>query len=113
MRCVFMESHSVMCTYRVQQGKEQDFLNLLRKHCPTLRQLGLITDEPSFLFRGNDESGKSFFVEIFHWKSIDGHKVAEQMPEVMAIWEGMGKLVEGRLGRPAMEFPFVDPVGRT
>jgi len=107
-----MNSHIALCTYRVQQHKEEEFLNLLRKHCPTLRQLSLVTDEPSLLFRGIDESGKSFFVELLHWKSKDGHKVAEQMPEVLAIWERMGQLVEARMGRPPMEFPFVEQIER-
>jgi hypothetical protein len=105
-----MNRHTVMCTYRVKEGKAEDFQSALVKHWPTLHRLGLVTDEPSKMFQGKDESGKSFFVEIFHWKSVDGHKVAEQMPEVLAIWERMGAFVEGRLGRPAMEFPFVEQI---
>jgi len=65
------------------------------------------------MFRGTDESGKSFFVEILSWKSTDGPNLAEQMPEVLAIWEKMGQLVEARMGRPPMEFPFVEPIDRT
>ena len=107
-----MTKHTVMCTYRVKEGKDEEFRALLLKHGPTLHHLGLITSEASLLFQGKDESRKSFFVEIFHWKSVDGHKVAEQMPEVMAIWERMGALVEGRLGRPAMEFHLVEQIGR-
>ena len=83
-----------------------------RKAIFTLREVGLATEEPSLLFRGNDESGKSFFVEVLHWKSTEGPKLAEQMPEVLAIWERMGQLVEARMGRPPMEFPFVEPIGR-
>jgi hypothetical protein len=105
-----MSSHQALCTYRVKENKEQDFLNLLLRHCPTLRQLGLVTDDPSQRFRGTDESGKTFFVEILTWKSTEGPKLAEQMPEVLAIWEKMGQLVESRLGRPPMEFPFVEPI---
>jgi hypothetical protein len=73
----------------------------------------MMTDHESPLFQGQDESGKPFFVEILHWKSAEGHKLAEQNPEVLRIWEGMGKLVERRLGRPAMEFPFVEEITRT
>jgi hypothetical protein len=105
-----MKSHLALCTYRVRENKEQDFLDLLLKHCPTLRKLGLVTDDPSLMFRGADDSGKTFFVEILPWKSADGHKLAEQMPEVLAIWERMGQLVESRMGRPPMEFPFVELV---
>jgi hypothetical protein len=107
-----MKSHLAMCTYRIKKDKDQDFLKLLLQHCPTLRKLGLVTDEPALMFRGTDESGKDFFVEILPWKSAENHKLAEQMPEVLSIWERMGQLVEGRLGRPAMEFPFVEPIDR-
>jgi len=31
-------------------------------------------------------------------------------PEVMAVWEPMGALVEERDGRKAMEFPHVQPL---
>src|SRR5262245_46603610 len=103
MEATTMKSYTALCTYRVRQDKDEEFLALLCKHAPTLQQVGLVTDEPSLLFRGKDESGKSFFVEILHWKSADAHKLAEQIPEVLRIWEGMGKLVEARLGRPAME----------
>jgi hypothetical protein len=107
-----MTSHVAICTYRVKEHREQEFLSLLRNHCPTLRRLGLVTDDPPLLFRGDDESGKSFFVEILYWKSDDGPKLAEQMPEVLAIWERMGQLVEARMGRPAMEFPLVEQIDR-
>jgi|SRR5262245_5066679 len=107
-----MDSHVALCTYRVKENKEQEFLDLLHNHWPTLRRLDLVTDRPSLLFRGNDESGGSFFVEILNWKSLEGPNLAEQMPEVLAIWERMGNLVEARMGRPGMEFPFVEQIDR-
>lgn len=103
-----MGSHIALCTYRVKDKEAPKFLDLLRQHAPTLRRLGLVTDEPSLLFRGDDESGKSFFVEVLHWKSGEGPSLAEQAPEVLAIWERMGQCVEQRLGRPPMEFPLVE-----
>jgi len=105
-----MKSHVALCTYRVQEGKDGEFLALLRNHAPTLQRLGLLTSETTQRFHGKDESGKSFFVELLYWKSAEGPNLAEQMPEVLRIWEAMGKLVEARLGRPPMEFPFVEPV---
>jgi hypothetical protein len=105
-----MSNATALCTYRVKDNAVERFVGLLREHAPTLRRLGLVTEEPSPLFRGQDESGKSFFVEILHWKSQDGPTVAEQTPEVLAIWERMGQCVEDRLGRPSMEFPLVEPL---
>jgi hypothetical protein len=105
-----MQNYMAMCIYRVKDQKEDEFLGLLRRHAPTLRGFSLLSDEPSQMFRGTDESGKSFFVEFLPWKDPDGHKVAEQLPDVLAIWEKMGQLVESRLGRPSMEFPMVEPI---
>ena len=46
-----------ICTYRVKGGKEDEFIALLRRHWPTLRDLGMADEEPSLAFRGTDESG--------------------------------------------------------
>jgi hypothetical protein len=103
-----MSNHIALCTYRVKENEDQKFLGVLRQHAPTLRRLGLVTEEPSLLFHGHDDSGKSFFVEVLRWKASDGPSLAEQIPEVLAIWERMGQCVENRLGRPSMEFPLVE-----
>ena len=100
----------VICTYRIKKGKDAVFLRILRRHWPALRRLGLVTREPSQVYRGRDESKKPFFVEIFTWKSPQAVEAAHASPEVMAVWEAMGKNMEARLGRPAMEFPHVRPV---
>ena len=39
-----------------------------------------------------------------------GANRAHEIPDVMAVWEPMGKLCEARDGRPAMEFPIVKPI---
>jgi len=103
-----MSTHVALCTYRVKEHEGEKFLALLRQHSPALSRLGLITGEPSLVFHGIDDSGKDFFVEVLHWKSDDGPSVAEQTPEVLALWERMGQCVETRLGRPPMEFPLVE-----
>ena len=98
----------VICTYRVKEGNEERFLELLQRHWPTLHQQGLTTDEAAQAFRGKDESGKTYFVEVFHWIDEKAPDLAHHNPSVMAIWEPMGMLVEARLGRPPMEFPHVE-----
>ncbi len=101
----------VICSYRVRQGKEDEFARLLERHWPTLHRLGLATDEPARVYRGEDAPGKSWFVELFTWKDgKEGPNIAHQTPEVMSIWEPMGALLEDRLGRPKMEFPHFEPV---
>jgi quinol monooxygenase YgiN len=101
---------TVICTYRVKEGKEEAFVELLKKHWPTLNRLGLVSgDNPQF-FRGVDQSNKTYFVEIFSWKDAKAPETAHHSPEVMSVWEPMGALVEERLGRPPMEFPHVKPL---
>lgn len=99
----------VICTYRIKKGHEEPFLKVLARHWPTLQRQGLVTEEPSLVYRGTDKSKKTFFVEMFTWKTSGAEKAHED-PAVMRIWEGMGVHMEERLGRPAMEFPHVQPV---
>jgi hypothetical protein len=100
----------VICTYRVKAGQEAAFEKLLERHWPTLRGLGLVTNEAPQHFRGFEESGEPFFVEIFTWASGDAAEKAHEHPDVMAVWEAMGALTESRAGRPSMEFPHVQPL---
>ncbi|MDQ6893017.1 MAG: hypothetical protein M3167_10100 [Acidobacteriota bacterium] len=101
-------SHVALCTYRVRPGQEKAFLTLLRRHRPALLKYDLVTDDHHDIFRGKDHDAKPFFVEILSWRSPEGPMLAEQLPDVIRVWEAMGKLCEARGGRPPMEFPFVD-----
>lgn len=100
----------MICLYRVRAGREEEFLGLLERHWPTLRDLGLATGDPPQRYRGAEQSGEPLFVEIFLWRSETSAGVAHQHPEVMAIWEPMDALTESRGGRPNMEFPHVHPL---
>jgi hypothetical protein len=97
-----------ICTYRVRVGKEEEFLGLLRRHWPTLRDCGFVDETPSQVYKGNDESGGIFFVEILTWKDPEKPNRAHEVPQVMSLWEPMGMCCEARLGRPAMEFPTAE-----
>jgi hypothetical protein len=102
--------HTNICTYRVKPGARDQFIELLRRHWPTLRDAGLATDTPALHFEAQVGGGRhnetaTTFVEIFSWKSSDSADLAHRMPEVMAVWEPMGALVEARDGHPGMEFP--------
>lgn len=108
---MYWNEHTNICTYRVKDGARDDFLKLLESHWPTLHANGLATDTPAMIFEAqvggdnmHNESGITF-VEIFSWSRSDGPQLAHAMPEVMAIWEPMGALVEERDGREGMEFP--------
>lgn len=103
-------SETVMCIYRVKPGQEEEFLKLVRRHWPKLRELGMVTDTPSMVYRGLDTKGRPFFVEIFEWMSGAVPAKAHEHPEVMAIWEPMDAMCESREGLPNMEFPQIERV---
>ena len=104
------QPQTVLCTYRVRHDKEGEFRELLGRHWPKLRELGMVTDAPSSVYRGLDAKGRPFFVEIFDWKNAALPEKAHEHPEVMAIWEPMDALCESRDGLPNMEFPDVERV---
>jgi hypothetical protein len=100
-------AETVICTYRVMPGQEEAFVDLLRRHWPTLHSLGVVTDEPAQIFRSLDTP--TTFVEIFTWADA-GYLRAREHPDVLAIWEPMEQLCEERDGRPSMEFPHFETV---
>lgn len=81
--------------YRPKKGREKDLEAMVRKHWPALDGVGLVTKEPARTWRATDkETGAVFFVEMFSWKDGEASGLAHQTPEVMAIWESMGPLLE-------------------
>ena len=95
---------TVLCIYRVADGKEHEFQQILGRHWPILDRVGLVTSEPSKVFRGSGKDGKIVFIEILQWKDEKAPDVAHHSPEVMAVWEPMGSLIT------AMEFINIEPV---
>ena len=101
---------TVLCLFRVIPGSEEEFTRLLAKHWPTLRRVGLAADKPSTIYQGSEGDKQPIFVELLNWKDEHGAGRAHEHPDVMAIWEPMGRLTEPRDGKPAMEFPHVRPL---
>lgn len=82
-------------TYVPKPGKEEELLALVKKHEPALRKVGLVTDEPFELWKAFDiRKRRVQFVEHFSWKDGHASDVAHQTPEVMAVWEPMGPVLE-------------------
>jgi hypothetical protein len=95
----------MLVIYRPKAGKAEELLELVKKHWPTLRSLGLSTDEPAIVYRAtNKRSGKVFIVEIFSWKDGESSTRAHTAPEVMALWDPMGPIMDG------MELAAIEPV---
>ena len=105
-----MATATVICHYRVRAGQEKAFEALLERHWPSLRRLGLATDEPSRVYRGADGEGRPLYWEIFDWTSEAAVERAHTHPEIAAIWDRMDPLCESREGRRNMEFPHVEAV---
>jgi quinol monooxygenase YgiN len=82
-------------TYIPKPGKEAELLALVKKHEPALRKVGLVTDEPFKLWKAYDiRKRRAQFIELFVWKDGNASDVAHQTPEVMAVWEPMGPVLE-------------------
>ncbi len=86
---------NTLVSYRPKKGKAADLLALIEQHAPALRASGLITSEPVRVWQAEDKrSGDEYFVEMFQWKDEDASTTAHQTPEIMAVWEPMGVILD-------------------
>jgi hypothetical protein len=82
-------------TYVPKKGQEAELLALVKKHEPALRKVGLVTAEPFRVWKAFDiRKEREAFIEYFQWKDGRASDVAHQTPEVMAVWEPMGPVLE-------------------
>jgi hypothetical protein len=97
---------STLVTYYPKAGRDAELLALLKQHWPVLNRLGLATPRPAKLWRGTDKrTGKTFLVELFEWRDAAASDVAHQTPDVMAVWETMGPLLDD------MQITRLEPIG--
>lgn len=91
--------------YRPKKGKDKEMQLLVEKHWPVLEEVGLVTKEQAKLWRATDKrSGEVYFVEMFQWKDGQASDIAHRTPEVMAIWETMGPILE------ELKLAFLEPL---
>jgi hypothetical protein len=84
-----------LVTYVAKKGKEAELLELVKKHEIALRKVGLVTSEPFKVWKAfNIRTGEHSVVEHFEWKDGKASDIAHQTPEVMAVWEPMGPVLE-------------------
>jgi hypothetical protein len=103
------ETETVLLTYQVQSGKEGDVAKILKADWAALQKYRLVQEKPHLVLRGEDDAGKTYFVEIFTWKSADA---ADHVPaEIGALWDQLQKLCETRSGRQGIDIQTVEPVG--
>jgi hypothetical protein len=92
----------------VKAGHEIEYTQLSEKAWALYRRLGLVLDRPHVVLRGTDEKGRSYFVEVFTWKSPD---IPDHAPaEVKAIWQQLQAVCEVRDGRPGIDFSEVTAI---
>jgi hypothetical protein len=101
-------------TYRPKKGKEQALYELVKRHWPILHAAGLATSEPATVYRATSKKGEVSFIEIFSWKDADASGKAHQLPQVMAVWEPMGKVLQGGFGPMggSPEIAFLEPIAQ-
>jgi hypothetical protein len=102
---------TVMVTLRPRAGAAEELAHVIAKHWATVHALKLVEDTPHTTLRATEAGGKTYFIEIFTWKSADIPDHAP--PEVQAIWESMNRLVEPSDGHPGLEFTPVSVVTGT
>jgi hypothetical protein len=87
-----------LVTYRPKPGRFDTLKAILLQHGTILRKTGLLTDEPVRVWTATDLGGgatpEPYFVEMFQWMDSAAGDIAHQSPEVMAVWETIGPLVE-------------------
>jgi quinol monooxygenase YgiN len=95
----------MLCTYRPRKGKEKELLSLVKNNWTTLKRAGLVTKDRAIVYRATDKrSGRVYFVESFSWMNGEASDAAHRNPEVMAVWDAMGALLEG------MELASIEPI---
>lgn len=72
-----------IAVYRPINDREEELLNVLKDHLPTLRGQGLVTDRPAHIMRAADGA----IVEVFEWKSGAAISDAHRNPAVLKLWE--------------------------
>lgn len=94
--------------YRPRPGSLAALEAIVTRHGPVLRQTGLITDDPVWVYRATDirkPDGGAVVVEQFVWRDGAAADAAHQTPEVMAVWETMGPHLDD------MTLLTLDPIG--
>jgi hypothetical protein len=100
----------VFALYKPHDGKEAGLRSILVEHVATLRRLELATDRPTVLVRSQNGT----YIEIFEWSTAEAAGLAHQHPEVLKVWESIGKVADlaklDSLEEITRMFPHFQPV---
>lgn len=92
----------------VKAGHEAEYAKLSSEAWDLYKRMGFVLDSPHIVLRGIDEKGRTFFVEVFTWKSPDIPDHAP--PAVKAIWQQLENACEVRDGRRGIDFTEVKAI---
>jgi hypothetical protein len=96
---------SVLVTYHVKPGAEDQFQRVLTDVWAFYRQQRLVFAQPHVIARADDGPGTTRFIEIFTWVS---HAAPEHVPaSVGKLWDQMQSLCEPRDGHPGIDISEV------
>lgn len=73
----------VIACYRPKEGHEERLTEEVRRHLPTLRREGLVTDRPPCVMRSKDGT----IIEVFEWKSEAAVEQAHRNDTVAEMWK--------------------------
>lgn len=92
---------TVLVTYRVKPGKEQQLAATLSRAWDIHRKERLVFAQPHVIIREREEGDKHRFIEIFTWVS---HDAPDHAPDsVKNIWDQMQLVCETRDGHKGLE----------
>lgn len=83
-------AHTVIAVYRPHEGKDQELVELLETHLPTLRAEGLATERESVVLRAGDGT----LLEIFDWVSGEAVEAAHTNEAVQKMWEAFAAVCD-------------------
>jgi hypothetical protein len=96
---------TVIAMYRPKPGKGAELDALVRRHVPTLRDLGLATKTRVVVLEASDGTR----LEIFEWRNAAAPDAAHRSKEVGAVWDAMGAACDfvslGQLAEAGRPFP--------
>ena len=104
----------VIAVYRPKPGKAAELEAILKRHVPTLRAAGLVSDRPVTVLKSLVDGT---YLELFEWVSAEAAEKAHESPAVMEVWNAMGGIVDflpltalSETARPFAHFAPVDGV---
>lgn len=94
----------VIAHYQPNEGKKDDFIDLIREHQRTLLEEGLITSREFIEMEATDGT----LLELFEWESEDASRAAHTNEKVQSIWARMGEIGSFPMAKDLEEYnsPF-------